>query len=69
MFGISSDRVPVDESKSTLPTVSVKTDLDAVAVGLVWNFRSRRGTKLELQLESLAIDPRRLVRQQIGYPD
>ena len=62
MFGIFCDPVPVNESVLILPIVSVKTDADAVTVGLLWNFKYRRGAKLELQFQSLAIDPRRLVR-------
>jgi hypothetical protein len=62
MFGIFCDPVPVDESVIILPIVSVKTDSDAVTVGLVWNFKCCRGTKLELQFEALAIDGWRFVR-------
>ena len=47
---------------SSLPIVSVKTDSDAVTVGLVWNFKCCRGAKLELQFEALAIDGWRFVR-------
>jgi hypothetical protein len=38
MFGIFCDPVPVNESVLILPIVGVKTDADAVAVGLVRNF-------------------------------
>ena len=62
MLGIFCDPVPVDESVLILPIVSVKADSDAVTVGLVWNFKSCRRAKLELQFETLAIDPRRFVR-------
>jgi len=61
MVGIFSDRVPVNESESALPIVGVKTDSDAVAIGLVWNFECPWRPKLELQLESLATNPWRFV--------
>ena len=62
MFWIFSDPAPVNESELILPIVSVKTDSDAVTVGLVWNFECRWRAKLELQLEVLAIDCWRFVR-------
>src|SRR5438876_356730 len=69
IFGIFCDRTPVDESKPSLLIVSVKTDLDAVTIGLLWNFKCCRRAKLELQLEALAIESRRFVRQQIWNAD
>src|SRR4030095_13062168 len=48
MLGIFCDPVPVNESVLILPIVSVKTDLDAVTVGLVWNLKCCRGAQLEL---------------------
>jgi hypothetical protein len=62
VFGVSCNRAPIDESKTTLLIVSVKTDPDAVTIGLVWNLKRCRRTKLELQFKSLAVDPRRFVR-------
>jgi hypothetical protein len=62
VFGVFCNRAPIDESKPTLLIISVKTDSDAVTIGLVWNLKRRRRTKLELQFKSLAIDPRRFVR-------
>jgi hypothetical protein len=62
MLGIFCDPVPVNESVLILPIVSVKTDSDAVTVGLVWNLKCYRGAQLELQFQALAIDSWRLVR-------
>ena len=66
MFWIFYDPAPVNESVLILPIVNVKTDSDAVTVGLVWNFECCRRAKLELQFDALSIDGWRLVRQQIG---
>src|SRR4029077_9208023 len=59
VLGIFCNRAPIDESKTTLLIISVKTDPDAVTIGLVWNLKRRWRTKLELQFQSFAIDPRR----------
>src|SRR5438093_2688090 len=62
LFAIFCNRAPIDESKTTLLIISVKADSNAVTIGLFWNLKRRWRTKLELQLKSHAIDPRRFVR-------
>ena len=56
VFVIFCDPVPVNESVLILAILSIKTYSNGVTVGPVWNFERRRGAKLELQLQALAID-------------
>jgi hypothetical protein len=64
VLGIFRNRAPIDESKPTLLIVGVKADSNAVTIGLFWDLKRRWRTKLELQLKSLAIDPRRFVHTE-----